>query len=110
MIGIIFQQGTEIIEIRIDGKVLLFRLKKEGNHFVTIDNLKLSREGCIKEHPDLKDNPNWRRITIKRFKDKINSYEKEIDKLAYLIEDLKQFGFIPLYYQRQGHRPIKLIL
>jgi hypothetical protein len=76
--------------------------------FATIDNLKLDRAGVIKEFPDLKDNESWNLIAKKRFKDKINSFNTEMEKADYIINDLKKFGYKVLYRQRNGFRVEKL--
>jgi hypothetical protein len=102
MIGLIFSFGTEIIEIRIDGNNILFRNNQSG--FTTIDGIKLDKLGVIKEFPDLKDNENWQNIARQRFKDKIKSFNTEMEKANYIIEDLKQFGYKPMYKQRRGFR------
>jgi len=108
MIGLIFQFASELIEVRIDKSTIYFRTAYSGGAFATIDNIKLSYSGVIKEHPDLKDNKDWQKETIKRFKDKIKTMETEERTAAYIIEDLKKYGYKPLYKQKKGFRPIKL--
>ena len=73
-----------------------------------IEGIKLEKAGCIKEHPDLKENNNWKDETIKRFKQKIKDYETEKQRMKYIISDLTKHDYKPLYYQQQGHRPIKI--
>lgn len=108
MIGVIFNYINEIVELRIDGNNCLFRTGQYGGAFVTIDGLKLSKNGVMKEHPDLKDKENWREEAIKRFKEHIKNLPSEIEKINYIIKELKSCGYIPLYLQRQGHRPQKI--
>jgi len=104
MIGVIFQFGNEIVEVRIDGHNLTLRKSTLGSGFVPFDSLRLDRRGVEKEFPDLVDNPEWRAEAIKRFKDKIKSIGSE-DRIAnYVIEDLRKYGYIPRYKQKQGHR------
>ena len=107
MIGIIFQLGSEVIEVRIDGERVMFR-NQQALGFTTIDGLKLNKQGVIKEFPDLKDNENWQNIARDRFKEKIKLLKTEMERTDYIIEDLKKFGYKPMYRQRQGFRPEKL--
>jgi hypothetical protein len=107
-IGLILQLASELIEVRIDNNIVYFRTANTGGAFATIDNLKLSYSGVVKEHPDLKDVKDWREQTIKRFKDKIKTIDTEEKQATYIIEDLKKYGYKPLYKQKKGFRPIKL--
>lgn len=108
MIGIIFQFVNEIIEVRIVGKNCFFRTSQFGAGFVPIDSIRLEKKGVIKEYPDLKDNENWREEAVKRFKEHIKNMETEDKIKDYVISELKKCGYIPMYLQREGHRPIKL--
>ena len=103
MIGIILQQENHMYRIVVDGNDVKFtdgRLGKVSD----ISGLRLSKTGVIKEFPDLKYKDNWREEAIKRFKRKINSYKTEEEKITYIISDLKKYGFIPRYKQKQGYR------
>lgn len=108
MIGVIFNLGSEIVEVRVNGNQCLFRTGQYGGAFVPIEGLKLVKGGVIKEHPDLKDEENWKQIAIERFKEKIKGYDTEMQRINYIIEDLKKFGYVPMYLQRHGHRTRKL--
>ena len=108
MIGVIFDFSGDKVEVRVTGNQVLFRTNQTGNQFATIDNLRLDKSGVIKEHPDLENNKNWREESIKRFNDKIKSYKIEEQKINYIINDLKKFGYIPLFIQKQGFRPKKI--
>lgn len=108
MIGIIFSLSGKIVEIRIDGTNCLFRTEEYGGAFVPIDSLRLNKKGVVKEHPDLKDNSNWRIEAIKRYKEHIKKMLSEIERANYVIQELKKIGYKPLYLQRKGFRPIKL--
>jgi hypothetical protein len=57
MIGCIFQFGTEIIEVRVNGMNVYFRTGASPS-FGDIDGMKLDKSGTMKEFPDLKDNIN----------------------------------------------------
>ena len=108
MIGLIFQLGPEIVEVRVDNNNILFRNNATNGMFATIDNIKLNKLGVIKEHPDLKDNEDWQNIARERFKEKINNMKTEMERADYIIEDLKKFGYKPLYRQRKGFRVERL--
>jgi len=108
MIGTIFEFGGQMVEVRIIGNNCLFRTGQFGGGFVPIDNLQLEKAGCIREHPDLKEKKDWKQETIKRFKEKIDSFDTEIQRMKYVIEDLKKHGYKPRHMQREGFRPIKI--
>lgn len=108
MIGLIFQLASENIEVRIDNKNIYFRTVGTSGAWATIEHIKLDYNGVIKEHPDLKDNKEWRQETIKRFKEKINKMKTETEISNYIIDDLTKFGYVALYRQRQGFRPEKI--
>ena len=108
MIGLIFQLGPEIVEVRVDNNNILFRNNAPNGMFTTIEGLKLSKVGVIREFPDLKDNNDWQNIARGRFKEKIKNMNTEMEKANYIIEDLKKYGYKPMYRQRQGFRPEKL--
>lgn len=105
MIGIIFQFGGEIIETRVDGTKVFFRTSTYGANFVPIDNIYLDKSGVIKEYPDLEGDIEWREKAIERFKDEMKKLGTESKVANYLINDLKKYGYVPKYKQRQGFRP-----
>jgi hypothetical protein len=107
MIGLIFKFASELVEVRVEGINVYFRTS-QLQRFATIDGLKLDKSGVIKEFPDLKDNEEWKKIAVERFKEKIKSYNTEMERADYIIEDLKKFGYKPLYRQRQGFRVERL--
>jgi hypothetical protein len=109
MIGVIFQFGNQIVEVRVNDLNCLFRVSSQyGGAFVTIDQLRLEKNGVVKEFPDLKENTEWKKIAIERFKEKLKNYKTEEERINYVIEDLKKFGYVPLYKQKNGHRPEKI--
>ena len=108
MIGLIFQLGPEIVEVRVDNNNILFRNNDSNGMFTTIEGLKLNKVGVIREFPDLKDNNDWQNIARERFKEKIKTMNTEMERANYIIEDLKKYGYEPKYMQRQGHRPTKI--
>jgi hypothetical protein len=108
MIGVIFEFGSSMVEVRIQDTNCYFRTGDYNGGFATIDSLKLDKDGSIKEHPDLKNDEQWREKTIQRFKDKIKSLKSEEERIRYIIDDLSKFGYVARYLQKQGHRVVKL--
>lgn len=110
MIEIIFYLGKEIILVRVDGTHVFFANSKYGGRGIAqIDGLRLNREGVEKKFPDLKGDEQWREKAIQRFKDHIVSLPTEEARVTYIIEDFKQWGYVPKYKQKKGFRiePIK---
>lgn len=108
MIEVIFYFGTEIAMVRIRGNRVTLCSSTQGNVEATIDGLKLSKPGVIKEFPDLKDKEDWKEQAIIRFKQKIKDFKNEEAVAEYLIEDLRKFGYIPKYKQIQGFRRVAI--
>ena len=103
-VGVLLEYAAEPVEVRVDGVNILFRtLNTMG--WVTIDNMKLDKAGCIREFPDLKENDEWKAETINRFKLKIKEHKTEMERAKYIMEDLKKHGYIPRFIQRKGFRP-----
>lgn len=108
MIRLIFDFAGDIVEVRVTDTNCLFRTNKFGGMFSTIEGLRLDKSGVIKEFPEFKDDKEWREKAIGRFKEKIKSYKTEEERAEYIKEDLKKYGYIPLYLQMAGFRPKKL--
>ncbi len=106
MIGIIFNFGADIIEVKIKDNNIFFRTSQFQN-FGDIDGIKLNKVGVLKEFPDLKDNEDWQNIARNRFKDKIKKMKTERQQADYVIKDLQKFGYKWLYFQKAGFRPVK---
>ena len=106
MIHAQFRLGGEMAGIVIKKNDLLFQDVGTGA-ITTITGLKLSKAGVWIEHPDLKDNSDWRLIAIDRLKLHMKSYDSEMEKLDYIKKELIKFGYEPLHYQRAGFRPKK---
>lgn len=104
MIEVIFYFGSEVILVRVEGDNITFAPSTYGGVYTNIDGLKLDYNGVIKEHPDLKDNEYWKTISIQRFKNHIKSLKTEEEKMNYVVEDLKKFGYIPKFKQKKGFR------
>ena len=77
MIELMFKLAGDYILVRIMGNNVLFANTAYGAQMASIDGLKISKEGAVKEFPDLKDNEQWKEIAIKRFKDKIKTLERD---------------------------------
>jgi hypothetical protein len=108
MIDLTFFQWSELIIVKIEGKKVRFGTTTYGAKLATIDGLKLDFNGTIREFPDLKDDLDWNKKAIERFKNHINKLNSE-DKIAnYIIEELKTKGYRPHLKQKAGFRPIKL--
>ena len=101
-----FQLGGDQIEVIIDAGNTLFRDTSSGTT-TTIHGLKLNQAGAIKEHPDLKDDPEWKEKTIDRLKEHMKNLNTEDKKINYVKDELVKHGYLPMFKQRAGHRPIK---
>ena len=108
MIGIVFSYINDVVEVRIDGDNCLFRTGQYGGAFVPIEGLKLDKNGVLKEHPDLKDNNDWNKIAIERFKEYMKQIKTEDEKADYIINELKKVGYKPMAKQKNGFRIQKI--
>lgn len=105
VIGVIFKFGNEFIQVKVIGESCLFFKTKNGIPTQTsIDGLKLDYKGVCREFPDLETRDNWREIAIQRFKDKMKEFKTEDERINFIVEDLKKFGYIPVYKQKEGFR------
>ncbi len=107
MIGVIFQFGSEMVNVEIVGTELRFKTSDYNSQSVPIEALQLNREGVIKEFPDLRYAEDWKQKAIERLKMKIKDMSNEMERINFVITDLKSFGYVPMYYQKQGHRVTK---
>jgi len=107
MIGVIFQFGTEHVEVRVLGTEVFFRTTNSPN-FSDIGGLKLDWAGVVREFPDLKHEENWKSIAQERFKVAIKKLPTEEQRIKYVMEDLIKYGYKPLYIQKKGFRPQKI--
>lgn len=104
MMDLIFQFLGDYVLVRIEGNQVYLSNSSQGNIRAPINGLKLSYEGVIKEFPDLKDTSSWKEVAIVRFKEKLSSMESEDERAIYLIEDLRQHGYKPMFKQKVGFR------
>ncbi len=109
MISILFGFGSEKILVIIEGTNVSFCNTQFGAKKTSIDGLQLSHEGVIKEFPDLKEDKEWRKKVIERFKEKISNFNTEQERANYIIEDLRKHGYVPEQKQIGGFRPKKII-
>lgn len=107
MIGAIFMLGSEYVLVKVEGNNVYFSSSNYGAQQAPIDGLRLSRAGAIKEFPDLEGDPNWQGKAIMRFKEKIKSFRTEDDKIDYIIEDFKKFGYKFIKKEKAGFRAKK---
>lgn len=101
-----FVLGGDNQEVIVKGNELLFFDISSGM-MTSVEGLRLSKQGSIKEFPDLKDDDEWKKKTIERLKEKMKSYNTEMEKMNYVKDELIKFGYQPLFYQIAGHRPKK---
>lgn len=102
----LFKFGSEMIEVIVRGNELLFSDVSSGI-ISTIDGLKINKSGVLKEHPDLKDDEEWRKKAIARLKEHVRKMETEEQKIDYVKDELVKFGWEAKHKQRAGHRPKK---
>lgn len=105
MITGVFRIGGDIIRAIIDRDNLMFM---DANGTVTtINGLRISKGGVIKEFPELEENPEWKSIAIERLKEKIKSFKTQEEQIDYVKDELIKFGYEKMYKQVAGHRPKK---
>ena len=91
MIKLLMRFGGDVINIIIKGNNLLFT--DSGGVVTTIEGLRISRAGVLKEFPELENNEEWKKIAIKRLKELKSKQEKEFAKIN---EEIKS---ISLYFE-----------
>ena len=102
-----FQQGSQRVAIRIIGNNILF-IDLESNMVAPIEGLKLSKKGVIKEYPDLENDDQWKQKSIQRFVDKIKALPTEDKRAEWIIQEMKDMGYNPMYKTKDGFRPQKI--
>lgn len=70
----------------------------------TIHGLRLNKAGAIKEHPDLKDDKEWKKKTIERLKQHMKKFKTENQKINYIKNELTKHGYTAKFKQRAGFR------
>mgnify|MGYP001566531163 CR=1 FL=1 len=110
MIDLVFLKNKEFIGIKITGKFIQFCKIEKGYYvYAPIDGLQLDINGILKEYPDLKglDNLSIKKEAIKRFKEKIRSFDTEEQIMAYLKNDLRKHNYNFIGYHKKGFRFVK---
>jgi hypothetical protein len=99
-----FSLANQITEIIVRGNELLFH---EGGMITSVDGIRFSKAGVLKEFPDLKDNEDWKKQAIIRLKEHIKKMNSEMEAMNYVKDELTKQGYTPLFMQRAGFRPAK---
>jgi len=100
-----FRIGGDLLDVVIDGNNILFT--DASGVITTIEGIRLSKSGIIKENPDLIDDDDWKAKGIKRFKEYVNKIKTEKKKIEYVKNELQKHGYQPLFFQQAGFRPKK---
>ena len=91
-----FKLADEFVKVKIENNSVTFTNSSFNfQNFVSIDGLKLSRDGILKEHPDLKnmEDSEMKAEAIKRFKEHIKNLGGENKVKDYLIKELGNSGY-----------------
>ena len=105
-----FELGGDVILVRILGNNILFANSQTNfQQYAPIEGLRLSKQGILKEHPDLKgkEDGEIRKEAIRRFKEKVKSMKTDDEVKLYVIEELGRFGWKVKSIQREGWRTKK---
>jgi len=108
MFTLLFDFGNERVIIIVKGNEVKFGSTAYGSKLAGIEGLRLNYEGAIKEHPDLRFDPDWKQKTIDRFNKNIKSMKNEGEIVDYVIKELKDVGYRPLYKEKKGFRPQRI--
>jgi len=108
MIEIIFELGSEVILVVIEGNDVKFGSTTYGAQLADISGLKLDYNGVVRQFPDLELVENWEQEAIRRFKDRIKSLDSEEEIYQYIIKELESCGYVATKKKRKGFRPINL--
>ena len=107
MIEVGFELGGDVVLVRIEGNNVTFADTTTNlSNFVPIDCLKFSKEGILKEFPELKtlEPSEMRKEAISRLKTKIKLMETEGQVLEYVKDELTKQGYTYKYIRREGWR------
>ena len=106
MIELIFELGSEVVLVKIEGHKILFGNTSYGAQMADISGLKLDYNGVCREFPDLELEFNWKEQAIERFKEKIKEMKTEDEICNYIIIELEKQGYKAKKKRRDGFRPI----
>ena len=108
MIELIFELGSEVVLVLIDGHKVTFGSTSFGAKMADISGLKLDYAGVCREHYDLELRDDWKEVAIERFREKIKAMKNEDEITNYVIEELEKHGYRAKQKRRAGYRPINL--
>ena len=108
MIELMFELGSEVVFVRIEGHKVLFGNASFGNQMTDISGLKLDYKGVCREFPDLEVRDDWKEEAVIRFKEKIKEMKTEDEVSNYIIDELTKHHYVPKSKRRDGFRPIQL--
>lgn len=101
-----FKLANDLIDVVVKGNELLFM--DIGTGMITpVTGLRFSKSGVLLEHPDLKDEIEWKKIAVKRLTTHMSKMKTEMDKMIYVGDELVKFGYEKMHLQRAGWRPQK---
>lgn len=104
MITATYQLGPQQISAKVEGNALLF-FDAESGMITTLEGLRFSRAGVLKEFPDLKEEKEWRKVALERLKEHLKTFQTEKEKMNYVTRELVRFGgYLPLFWQQKGFR------
>ena len=108
MIKATLKLGSELIEVIVKGNDLMFFDISTGQ-ITGLTGINYNKGNVIKEFPDLENDDDWKKKAIERLKEHIKQFDKEEDKLNYVITDLEKYGYEVKFIQQSGFRPKKYI-
>jgi len=106
----VFELAGEIVIVKIQGRNILFsNSATQFNQFVPLEFLKLSKEGILKEFPDLKDKPEaeMRQEAIRRFKEYVKKLGGEKEICDYVRKEFENMGYKLKSIKKEGFREVK---
>ena len=107
----LFEKTGEVVIISIGvGYITRFAQVINGIPiYSTLEGLKFSVAGIVKEFPDLKDNKIGyiKREGLRRFKEHLKTMKTEKDTVRYLRDDMKKHGYKLISVHRKGFRSQK---
>ena len=106
---LIFELGGDMALVRFSGNDVVFSTSDSNfQQYSPIEGLRLSRDGILKEFPDLKksnlSDGELRGEAVKRFKEKIRGFETDLETKEYLIEEFENMGYTLKTIKKKGWR------
>lgn len=105
-----FKLGGDVTIVKIMGHNLMFATSQSQFQFSSIEGLKLSTGGILKEFPDLEGESSGeiRKEGIKRLKEKLKNLKNDSEIKEYVIEELGKYGYKLVMEKKEGFRPKKV--